>query len=204
MTLQFNFSSNKQIIITIIILFPLCTKQFSRNSVQCHRTHLLISVERCCSSSEVGYVSFWANANKHLSLFPQYRPTTTSSDLLVPALLQAKIQFGCGPSCGTREYHLTEQLFCSVITLTEHYFPPAPPPQMSYSVLKTTPCTKTTIAGSKIILNRQTFKALPACELIKLISLVSSFYAGSALNVWRFNIDPPGCKHNMQTPFIIM
>jgi len=35
------------------------------------------------------------------------------------------------------------------------------------------------------ILNRQTFKALPACELINLTSLVGRFYAGSALHVWR-------------------
>jgi len=33
------------------------------------------------------------------------------------------------------------------------------------------------------ILNRQTFKALPACEVIHLTLLVGRFYAGSALNV---------------------
>jgi len=33
------------------------------------------------------------------------------------------------------------------------------------------------------ILNCQTFKAPPACELINLTSLVGRFYAGSALNV---------------------
>jgi len=33
------------------------------------------------------------------------------------------------------------------------------------------------------ILNRQRFKALPACGLINLTSLVSRFYAGSALHV---------------------
>jgi len=33
------------------------------------------------------------------------------------------------------------------------------------------------------IFNRQTFKALPVCELINLTSLVGKFYAESALNV---------------------
>jgi len=40
----------------------------------------------------------------------------------------------------------------------------------------------------KQILNRQTFKALPACELIDLSSLVGRSYAESALKVLRFNI----------------
>jgi len=34
----------------------------------------------------------------------------------------------------------------------------------------------------------QTFRALPACEPINLISLLGRFYARSALIVWRFNI----------------
>jgi len=38
------------------------------------------------------------------------------------------------------------------------------------------------------MLNRQTFKALPASDLNNLTSLLGRFFAGSALNVWRFNI----------------
>jgi len=40
-----------------------------------------------------------------------------------------------------------------------------------------------TDSASRQILNRQTFKALPACELIYLTLLVGRLYAGSALNV---------------------
>jgi len=43
------------------------------------------------------------------------------------------------------------------------------------------------------ILNRQTFKALPASELINLPSLVGRFYAGISLNIWRFNLYFPPC-----------
>jgi len=54
-------------------------------------------------------------------------------------------------------------------------------PQLPQNVLQSLPREQ--------ILNRQTFKALPAIELINLTSLVGRFYTGSALNVRRFHND---------------
>jgi len=56
------------------------------------------------------------------------------------------------------------------------------------------PATYITYSYRLQILNRQTFRALPARELINLTSLVGRFYAGSALNVWRLKIGL-GAKH---------